>query len=89
MITNILYKFNPKSSPHQDVPEHEFEVGQKLEAVKAGSPGVICAATVTKLVDHLVWVHLDSGRLVLDTLVDGVTSLRSVVLVESRGIKKV
>jgi len=36
-----------------------FEVGMKLEAVNPGQPGEICAATITRAIDGVMWLHLD------------------------------
>ena len=46
----------------------------KLEAVRSRKPAEICAATVTKLVCHLVWLHMDSQP--LEAQVDSVRSLQ-------------
>uniref|UniRef100_T1J4G1 SAM domain-containing protein n=1 Tax=Strigamia maritima TaxID=126957 RepID=T1J4G1_STRMM len=40
--------------------DHGFEKGMKLEAVNPFQPHQICAATVTKVVKHLLWIQLDS-----------------------------
>ncbi|WAR27037.1 SMBT1-like protein [Mya arenaria] len=42
--------------------DHEYERGMKLEAVNPTNPNQICAATITKIVDPLLWVHLDHQR---------------------------
>lgn len=39
--------------------DHEFERGMKLEAVNPNQPNQICVATITRLVEHLMWLHLD------------------------------
>ncbi|GFN93457.1 scm-like with four mbt domains protein 1 [Plakobranchus ocellatus] len=57
------------------VPDHEFECGMKLEAVNPKQPAQIGAATITQLVDHLVWVHLDGSPHLLDSHVASVLSL--------------
>ncbi|XP_059484924.1 scm-like with four MBT domains protein 2 [Neocloeon triangulifer] len=36
-----------------------FEVGQKLESIDIENDQTICAATITKILGHLLWVHLD------------------------------
>jgi len=46
----------------QGTDEHEFERGMKLEAVNPANPNQICAATITKIVGPLLWVHLDHQR---------------------------
>lgn len=42
--------------------ENLFEVGMKLEAVNPENPNQICAATVTKVVSPLLWIHLDNHK---------------------------
>ncbi|BFZ09138.1 hypothetical protein BsWGS_12177 [Bradybaena similaris] len=56
-------------------PEHEFECGMKLEAVKPSKPTEICAATITNIVEHLMWIHLDSSKRMLDSHVESINSL--------------
>ena len=34
----------------------------KLEAVNPAHPGQICAATITKIIGPLLWVHLDNTK---------------------------
>ncbi|GFR75003.1 Scm-like with four MBT domains protein 1, partial [Elysia marginata] len=58
-----------------EVPHHEFKCGRKLEAVNPRQPAQIGAATITQLVDHLVWVHLDGSPHMLDSHVACVHSL--------------
>ena len=41
------------------MPEHEFDLGLKLEAVDQTNPKVITVATVTQVVGRTVWVQLD------------------------------
>ncbi|CAB3367361.1 Hypothetical predicted protein [Cloeon dipterum] len=36
-----------------------FEVGQKLEAIDPENEENICAATITQILHHLLWIHLD------------------------------
>ncbi|XP_071454478.1 LOW QUALITY PROTEIN: scm-like with four MBT domains protein 1 [Hetaerina americana] len=43
-----------------DADEPRFTPGSKLEAVNPLDPNTICVATVEKVVDHLVWIHLDT-----------------------------
>jgi hypothetical protein len=52
------YSIFPKLSL-QKCPSHKFERGLKLEAVDPERPGDIYAATVIRLVEHLLWVRLD------------------------------
>ncbi|PVD24335.1 hypothetical protein C0Q70_14815 [Pomacea canaliculata] len=54
--------------------EHEFERGMKLEAVNPHNPNQICAATITKIVDHLMWVHLDSSTRIVASHVEHISS---------------
>lgn len=46
----------------------------KLECVNPDSPNQICAATITKLVAHLMWVHLDSSTRIVASHVEHVAS---------------
>ncbi|KAK3101257.1 hypothetical protein FSP39_002207 [Pinctada imbricata] len=39
----------------------EFQKGMKLEAVNPENPNQICAATVVKAVEPLLWIHLDNS----------------------------
>lgn len=39
-----------------------FEEGTKLEAVNPENPNQICAATVTKVMTPIVWIHLDNQK---------------------------
>ena len=41
--------------------DHEFERGMKLEAVNPSQANQICVATITRIVDHLLWLHLDGA----------------------------
>lgn len=58
----------------QRTEEHEFERGMKLEAVNPHNPNQICAATITKIVDHLMWVHLDSSTRIVASHVEHIAS---------------
>ncbi|XP_064633870.1 scm-like with four MBT domains protein 1 isoform X2 [Lineus longissimus] len=54
-----------------ETPDHEFKRGMKLEAINPTHPYQICAATITKIIDRLMWVHLDnSTKLVANHIVD-------------------
>ncbi|XP_061195549.1 scm-like with four MBT domains protein 1 [Saccostrea echinata] len=55
---------NATPAPDFVVPQDKnlFEKGMKLEAVNPENPNQICAATVTKVVTPLVWIHLDNQR---------------------------
>jgi hypothetical protein len=46
----------------QGTEDHEFERGMKLEAVNPNNHNQICAATITKIVGPLLWIHLDHMR---------------------------
>ena len=54
-LTSFVVFFQPQS-------ENLFEVGMKLEAVNPENPNQICAATVTKVVSPLLWIHLDNHK---------------------------
>ena len=41
--------------------DSEITKGMKLEAVNPSQEGQICAATVTRVLDNLLWLHLDSS----------------------------
>lgn len=59
------------SSIIQKIPDHEFERGMKLEAVDPEHPGDICAATIIRIVEHLMWIHLDtSSKMANNHIVD-------------------
>ncbi|KAF4518842.1 hypothetical protein B566_EDAN006693 [Ephemera danica] len=49
--------FFPKMELATDM---DFAIGQKLEAVNPENQHQICAASISRLVGHLIWVHLDS-----------------------------
>ncbi|XP_060607615.1 scm-like with four MBT domains protein 1 [Ruditapes philippinarum] len=57
---------NAKAAPeklfHSGTEDHEFERGMKLEAVNPNNHNQICAATITKIVGPLLWIHLDHMR---------------------------
>ncbi|KAL4226128.1 transcription corepressor [Mactra antiquata] len=57
---------NAKAAPEKlftsGTDDHEFERGMKLEAVNPSNPNQICAATITKIVGPLLWIHLDHMR---------------------------
>ncbi|XP_067002533.2 scm-like with four MBT domains protein 1 [Anabrus simplex] len=58
---------NTMPAPHSCFPEHPsakelgFLPDMKLEAVNPENQHQICAASIVKLIDHLLWVHLDSN----------------------------
>ncbi|ESO90513.1 hypothetical protein LOTGIDRAFT_164102 [Lottia gigantea] len=58
----------------QDEEDHEFEKGMKLEAVSRENANQICAATITKIVGHLMWVHLDNSMKMVASHVEDVYS---------------
>ena len=45
----------------QSVVENEFVRGMKLEASNPHQPGQICAATITRIIDNLMWISLDGS----------------------------
>ncbi|XP_052781114.1 scm-like with four MBT domains protein 1 [Mya arenaria] len=55
-------KAAPEKLFNSGTDDHEYERGMKLEAVNPTNPNQICAATITKIVDPLLWVHLDHQR---------------------------
>ncbi|KAK6175906.1 hypothetical protein SNE40_014282 [Patella caerulea] len=46
----------------------------KLEAVNRDNPNQICAATITKIVGHLMWIHLDNSNKMVASHVEDVYS---------------
>ncbi|KAH9504832.1 Scm-like with four MBT domains protein 2 [Bulinus truncatus] len=64
----------PENLFNLDVPEHEFECGMKLEAVKPSQPSQLYAATITKIVDRLMWIHFDSSKKLMDSHVETINS---------------
>lgn len=57
-------------SPHQDVPNHGFRPGMKLEAVDLMEPRLVCVATVTRIVHRLLRIHFDGWEDEYDQWVD-------------------
>ncbi|PSN43066.1 Scm-like with four MBT domains protein 2 [Blattella germanica] len=48
--------------PHREMAEElGFGQGMKLEAVNPENENLICAATINKIIDHLLWIHLESN----------------------------
>ena len=58
------------SAPHQDVPNHGFRQGMKLEAVDLMEPRLVCVATVTRIVHRLLRIHFDGWEDEYDQWVD-------------------
>ncbi|ELU04767.1 hypothetical protein CAPTEDRAFT_148410 [Capitella teleta] len=56
------------------IPEHEFKRGMKLEVVDPIQPDAICAATITRVHDQLLWLHLDSANKMLSNYIVHVDS---------------
>ncbi|CAO2644838.1 MBT domain-containing protein 1 [Lemmus lemmus] len=54
----------------QDVPNHGFRVGMKLEAVDLMEPRLICVATVTRIIHRLLRIHFDGWEEEYDQWVD-------------------
>ena len=48
-------------SPRDSAEELGFAQGLKLEAVNPENQNQICVATVTKIIEHLLWIHLESN----------------------------
>ncbi|XP_071081791.1 scm-like with four MBT domains protein 1 [Haliotis cracherodii] len=55
-------------------PVHEFEKGMKLEAVNPDNQNQICAATITKIVDGLMWIHLDISMKIVASHIESIES---------------
>lgn len=55
---------------HQDVPNHGFRPGMKLEAVDLMEPRLVCVATVTRIVHRLLRIHFDGWEDEYDQWVD-------------------
>jgi len=60
-LSTTMSKAAPESYFVKMEPASElgFEVGQKLEAIDPENEHQICAATITRILNHLLWVHLD------------------------------
>lgn len=58
----------------QEKTDHEFERGKKLEAVNPENHNQICAATITKIVEPLIWVHLDNSAKMVASHIEHVDS---------------
>ncbi|GLH01333.1 Polycomb protein Sfmbt [Gryllus bimaculatus] len=50
----------PCFTPRPSATELGFDIGMKLEAVNPENQHQICAASITRIVDNLLWIHLDS-----------------------------
>ncbi|KAK6959378.1 scm-like with four MBT domains protein 1 [Biomphalaria glabrata] len=76
--SDYLLRCNATAAPESlfdlEVPEHEFECGMKLEAVKLSLPSQLNAAKITKIVDRLMWIHFDSSKKMMDSHVETVSS---------------
>ncbi|XP_062312055.1 MBT domain-containing protein 1 [Osmerus eperlanus] len=55
---------------NQDVPNHGFQQGMKLEAVDLMEPRLVCVATVTRIVHRLLRIHFDGWEDEYDQWVD-------------------
>ncbi|XP_074645284.1 scm-like with four MBT domains protein 1 [Tubulanus polymorphus] len=70
-IQNCKADIAPKDAFNLEITEHEFKRGMKLESVNPAQPYQICAATITKIVGQLMWIHLDnSSKLISTHIVD-------------------
>lgn len=58
----------------QNKPEHEFARAMKLEACNPENPNQICAATITKIIDQLLWVHLDNSSKIVASQIEDIES---------------
>lgn len=56
--------------PTQEVPNHGFRLGMKLEAVDLMEPRLVCVATVTRIVHRLLRIHFDGWEDEYDQWVD-------------------
>lgn len=54
----------------QEVPNHGFREGMKLEAVDLMEPRLVCVATVTRIVHRLLRIHFDGWEDEYDQWVD-------------------
>lgn len=54
----------------QEVPNHGFRLGMKLEAVDLMEPRLVCVATVTRIVHRLLKIHFDGWEDEYDQWVD-------------------
>lgn len=54
----------------QEVPNHGFRIGMKLEAVDLMEPRLVCVATVTRIVHRLLRIHFDGWEDEYDQWVD-------------------
>lgn len=54
----------------QDVPNHGFRKGMKLEAVDLMEPRLVCVATVTRIIHRLLRIHFDGWEDEYDQWVD-------------------
>lgn len=54
----------------QEVPNHGFRDGMKLEAVDLMEPRLVCVATVTRIVHRLLRIHFDGWEEEYDQWVD-------------------
>ncbi|KAK3608079.1 hypothetical protein CHS0354_004735 [Potamilus streckersoni] len=73
-LTYCGAKAAPEKCFNLDFPDHEFERGLKLEAVNPENPNQICAATLTKIVGPLLWIHLDNSTKVVASHIEHVES---------------
>ncbi len=62
-LTHFLFCF-------QEVPNHGFRAGMKLEAVDLMEPRLVCVATVTRIVHRLLRIHFDGWEDEYDQWVD-------------------
>lgn len=54
----------------QEVPDHGFRPGMKLEAVDLMEPRLVCVATVTQIIHRLLRIHFDGWEDEFDQWVD-------------------
>jgi hypothetical protein len=60
-LTTTMSKAVPEScfKERESAVDLGFEVGQKLEAIDPENEHQLCAASITRILHHLLWVHLD------------------------------
>lgn len=72
LLDNNVFSFRLPLSLHfiQEVPNHGFRQGMKLEAVDLMEPRLVCVATVTRIVHRLLRIHFDGWEDEYDQWVD-------------------
>lgn len=69
--TTVLFMYLSRYTwRFQEVPNHGFREGMKLEAVDLMEPRLVCVATVTRIVHRLLRIHFDGWEDEYDQWVD-------------------